>query len=121
MKINAVALKGVNDHEFREMVRWAHSRDMAITFIEVMPLGEIDTPRIDQYLPLTHVRAQLARDFSLEEIFLQTGGPARYVRVRETGGVIGFITPLTHNFCENCNRVRVTCTGTLHMCLGHES
>jgi GTP 3',8-cyclase len=120
VKINVVALKGVNDGEFGEMVRWAHARDMAITFIEVMPLGEIETARFDQYLPLTHVRAQLARDFTLEEIDLRTGGPARYVRARETGGLIGFITPLTHNFCENCNRVRVTCTGTLYTCLGHD-
>jgi cyclic pyranopterin phosphate synthase len=109
VKLNAVALKGVNDDEFGEMVNWAHARDMAITFIEVMPLGEIETVRFDQYLPLTRVRAQLAQDFTLEEIGLRTGGPARYVRVRETGGVIGFITPLTHNFCENCNRLRVTC------------
>ena len=120
VKINVVALKGVNDGEFAALVRWAHDRDMAITFIEVMPLGEIETARFDQYLPLTRVRAQLAREFSMEDIDLRTGGPARYLRVRETGGVIGFITPLTHNFCENCNRVRVTCTGTLYMCLGHE-
>src|SRR5208282_5547243 len=120
VKINVAALKGVNEDEFEPMVRWAHSRNMGITFIEVMPLGEIETERFDQHLPLTKVRAQLARHFTLQETDHRTGGPARYVRVRETGGLIGFITPLTHNFCETCNRVRVTCTGTLYMCLGHE-
>jgi GTP 3',8-cyclase len=120
VKINVVALKGVNDDEFEPMVRWAHARSMGITFIEVMPLGEIETSRFDQHLPLTKVRADLARDFTLHETGHRTGGPARYVRVAETGGLIGFITPLTHNFCESCNRVRVTCTGTLYMCLGHE-
>ena len=120
VKINVVALKGVNEDEFEPMVHWAHARSMGITFIEVMPLGEIETARIDQHLPLTKVRAQLARHFSLEETDYRTGGPARYVRVRETGGLIGFITPLTHNFCETCNRVGVTCTGKLYMCLGHE-
>ena len=120
VKINVVALKGVNEDEFERMVRWAHARGMGLTFIEVMPLGEIETARIDQHLPLTKVRAQLARHFSLEETEYRTGGPARYVRALETGGLIGFITPLTHNFCETCNRVRVTCTGRLYMCLGHE-
>ena len=120
VKINVVALKGVNEDEFEPMVRWAHARGMAITFIEVMPLGEIETERFDQHLPLTQVRAQLAQHFSMQETDHRTGGPARYARVRETGGLIGFITPLTHNFCESCNRVRVTCTGTLYMCLGHE-
>jgi cyclic pyranopterin phosphate synthase len=120
VKINVVALKGVNEDEFERMVRWAHARGMGLTFIEVMPLGEIETARIDQHLPLTKVRAQLARHFSLQETDYRTGGPARYVRALETGGLIGFITPLTHNFCETCNRVRVTCTGTLYMCLGHE-
>jgi cyclic pyranopterin phosphate synthase len=120
VKINVVALKGVNDDEFEPMVRWAHAHTMGITFIEVMPLGEIETARVDQYLPVTKVRAQLARHFTLKETDHHTGGPARYVRVGETGGLIGFITPLTHNFCETCNRVRVTCTGTLYMCLGHE-
>jgi GTP 3',8-cyclase len=120
VKINVVALKGVNEDEFEPMVRWSHARGMGITFIEVMPLGEIETARFDQHLPLTQVRAQLAQHFSLHETDHRTGGPARYVRVRETGGLIGFITPLTHNFCESCNRVRVTCTGTLYMCLGHE-
>jgi cyclic pyranopterin phosphate synthase len=120
VKINVVALKGVNEDEFEPMVRWAHGRSMGITFIEVMPLGEIETARIDQHLSLMKVRAQLARRFSLQETDYRTGGPARYVRVGETGGLIGFITPLTHNFCETCNRVRVTCTGRLYMCLGHE-
>jgi cyclic pyranopterin phosphate synthase len=120
VKINVVALKGINEDEFEPMVRWAHARGMGITFIEVMPLGEIETSRIDQHLPLTKVRAQLARHFSLQETDHRTGGPARYVRIGETSGLIGFITPLTHNFCETCNRVRVTCTGTLYMCLGHE-
>ena len=102
------------------MVRWAHGRGMGITFIEVMPLGDVDAARFDQHLPLTQVRAQLARHFTLQETDYRTGGPARYLRARETGGLVGFITPLTHNFCETCNRVRVTCTGTLYMCLGHE-
>jgi cyclic pyranopterin phosphate synthase len=120
VKINVVALKGVNEDEFEPMVRWAHARNMGITFIEVMPLGDIEASRFDQHLPLTKVRAQLAQHFNLHETDHRTGGPARYVRARETGGLIGFITPLTHNFCETCNRVRVTCTGTLYMCLGHE-
>jgi len=120
VKINAVALAGVNEDEFPSMVRWAHGRGMDLTFIEVMPLGDIDAARVDQYLPLNRVQAQLAEEFSLEGSDYQTGGPARYVRVKETGGRIGFITPLTHNFCESCNRVRITCTGTLYMCLGQE-
>ncbi len=120
IKINAVALKGVNDGEAADMVRWAHGRGLELTFIEVMPLGEIDGDRIDQYLPLSQLRATLEQEFTLYEIDYRTGGPARYTRVRETGGRLGFITPLTHNFCESCNRVRVTCTGTLYMCLGQE-
>ncbi len=120
VKINAVALKGVNEHEAPEMIRWAHGKGMDITFIEVMPLGEIDGARVDQYLPLSRLRARLMDTFTLEDIAYQTGGPARYVSALETGGRIGFITPLTHNFCESCNRVRVTCTGTLFMCLGQE-
>jgi cyclic pyranopterin phosphate synthase len=120
VKINVVALKGVNQDDFEPMVRWAHARGMAITFIEVMPLGEIEPARFDQHLPLTLVRAQLEQHFSLHETDHRTGGAARYVRARETGGLIGFITPLTHNFCESCNRVRVTCTGALCMCLGHD-
>ena len=120
IKLNAVALKGVNEDEAPGMIRWAHGRGMDITFIEVMPLGEIEGARVDQYLPLTQLRAQLLDHFTLEDSSYQTGGPARYVRIKETGGRLGFITPLTHNFCEGCNRVRVTCTGTLFMCLGQE-
>ena len=120
VKINTVALKGVNDDEFPALVEWAHGRGMDITFIEVMPLGDIGENRLDQYLPLSMVRAGLAERFTLNEIDYRTGGPARYVRAEETGGRIGFITPLTHNFCESCNRVRITCTGTLFMCLGQE-
>jgi cyclic pyranopterin phosphate synthase len=120
IKINAVALKGFNEVEAPEMIRWAHGRGMDLTFIEVMPLGEIDGARVDQYLPLTQLRAQLLDHFTLTDSTYQTGGPAREVTVKETGGRLGFITPLTHNFCEGCNRVRVTCTGTLYMCLGQE-
>ncbi|MDF2231599.1 GTP 3',8-cyclase MoaA [Albimonas sp. CAU 1670] len=121
VKINAVALKGVNDGEIRSMTRWAHARGMDITFIEVMPMGDIGgEERLDQYMPLTEVRAELAKEFTLSDIPLSTGGPARYVRAEETGGRIGFITPLTHNFCESCNRVRLTCTGQLYMCLGQD-
>jgi cyclic pyranopterin phosphate synthase len=118
VKINAVALKGVNEDEIPALVEWAHGGGMDLTVIEVMPLGDIDESRLDQYLPLSMVRARLAERFTLEDIDHRTGGPARYVRVKETGGRLGFITPLTHNFCESCNRVRVTCTGTLYMCLG---
>src|SRR6516164_8509865 len=121
IKINAVALKGENEHELAELMRWAHGEGHALTLIEVMPLGELTTAtRTDQYLPLSLVRARLAKEFTLEDLDHSSGGPARYVRVRETGGLLGFITPLTHNFCESCNRVRVTCTGTLFMCLGQE-
>ena len=120
IKINAVALKGVNDKEIPKMVHWAHSQQMDLTLIETMPLGDIDGDRTDQYLPLSQVRAQLMDQLTLEDIPYKTGGPARYVRVKETGGRLGFITPLTHNFCESCNRVRLTCTGTLYMCLGQE-
>jgi GTP 3',8-cyclase len=120
IKINAVALKGVNEDEFETLTRWTHGEGMDLTFIEVMPLGDVGEGRLDQYLPLSMVRAQLARRFTLTDIDYRTGGPARYVRVAETGGRLGFITPLTHNFCESCNRVRVTCTGTLYMCLGQE-
>ena len=121
IKINAVALRGVNDHEFEELIRWTHGRGMDLVFIEVMPMGELGAgARIDQYLPLSMVRADIARHFTLDESDYATGGPARYFNVRETGGRLGFITPLTHNFCESCNRVRLTCTGTLYMCLGQE-
>ena len=118
IKINTVALKGVNEEEIATLLEWSHGRGMDLTVIEVMPLGDVDASRIDQYLPLSMVRARLAERYTLEEIDYRTGGPARYVRVKETGGRLGFITPLTHNFCESCNRVRITCTGTLYMCLG---
>ena len=120
VKINAVALKGVNEHEIDDLIRWTHGEGMDLTLIETMPLGEVEADRTDQYLPLSAVRADLARRWTLEDIPYKTGGPARYVRIAESGGRLGFITPLTHNFCESCNRVRVTCTGTLFMCLGQE-
>ena len=121
IKINAVALKGVNEDEFDDLVRWCGDQGFDLTFIEVMPMGEIGAEnRLDQYLPLSLVRARLAERWTLEESDYRTGGPARYVRVGETGGRLGFITPLTHNFCESCNRVRLTCTGTLFMCLGQD-
>src|SRR4051794_25820697 len=120
VKINCVALKGVNEDEFGTLVEWAHGRGMDLTIIEVMPLGDVGEGRLDQYLPLSLVRARLSERYTLDEIDYHTGGPARYVKVAETGGRLGFITPLTHNFCESCNRVRITCTGTLFMCLGQE-
>jgi len=121
IKINAVALRGVNDTEFDDLIRWSHGRGMDLTFIEVMPMGEIGgEARLDQYLPLSLLRADIGRRFTLTESDYRTGGPARYFNVAETGGRLGFITPLTHNFCESCNRVRLTCTGTLYMCLGQE-
>jgi cyclic pyranopterin phosphate synthase len=118
IKLNAVALKGFNDLEIPQLLRFAHGRGMDLTVIETMPMGEIDEDRTDQYLPLSELRADLERQFTLTEIPYKTGGPARYVEVAETGGRLGFITPMTHNFCESCNRVRLTCTGTLYMCLG---
>jgi cyclic pyranopterin phosphate synthase len=118
VKINTVALRDVNQDEIPSILEWAHGRGMDFTLIETMPMGEIDGDRVEQYLPLSLVRADLERHFTLEDSDYRTGGPARYVRVAETGGRLGFITPLTHNFCESCNRVRVTCTGTLYMCLG---
>jgi cyclic pyranopterin phosphate synthase len=118
IKINAVALKGFNDHEVPDMLRWAHGRGMDMTLIETMPMGEIDEDRTDRYMPLSEMRRQLEESLTLTDIGYQTGGPARYVTVEETGGRLGFITPMTHNFCESCNRVRLTCTGTLYMCLG---
>jgi len=121
IKINMVALKGVNDDELDRMVAWCGERGFDLTFIEVMPMGDIGgESRLDQYLPLSLVRSRLRERWTLDEIDYRTGGPARYVRVAETGGRVGFITPLTHNFCESCNRVRLTCTGTLYMCLGQE-
>jgi cyclic pyranopterin phosphate synthase len=118
IKINMVALKDVNEDEIESMLEWANGRGMGLTLIETMPLGEIDGDRVGQYLPLSIVRARLAQHYTLQESELRTGGPARYVRVAETGGTLGFITPLTHNFCESCNRIRLTCTGTIYMCLG---
>ncbi len=125
VKINAVALKGFNDVELFDLVGWAKAEDMDLTFIEVMPMGDMGdgtdgTLRLDQYWPLKNLRAQLATRYTLTELDHRTGGPARYVRLEETGQQIGFITPLTHNFCESCNRVRLTCTGQLYMCLGQE-
>jgi GTP 3',8-cyclase len=120
VKINAVALKNMNEEEIPALMEWAHGNDMALTLIEVMPMGDIGEGRIDQYVPLSLLRARLATQYTLTDIDDDTGGPARYVRVAETGGKLGFITPMTHNFCESCNRVRITCTGTLHTCLGHE-
>ncbi len=120
VKINAVALKGVNEDEIEHLMHWAHGRGMDLTLIEVMPLGEVDGQRVDQYLPLSEVRQRLEARYTLHDLPDRTGGPARYVKVAETGGRLGFITPLTHNFCESCNRVRLTCTGQLFMCLGQE-
>jgi cyclic pyranopterin phosphate synthase len=120
VKINAVALKNMNEDEIPALMEWAHGKDMALTLIEVMPMGDIGQGRIDQYVPLSLLRARLATQYTLTDLDDNTGGPARYVRVAETGGKLGFITPMTHNFCESCNRVRITCTGTLHTCLGHE-
>ncbi|HEY9217756.1 MAG TPA: GTP 3',8-cyclase MoaA [Phenylobacterium sp.] len=120
VKINAVALKDDNAAELPELIAWAHGRRLDMTLIETMPLGEVEADRTDQYLSLREVRRELESFWTLEDLPLNTGGPARYVRVAETGGRLGFITPLSHNFCESCNRVRLTCTGTLHSCLGQE-
>ncbi len=120
VKINAVALKGVNEHEFDRLLAWCGEHGFDLCLIETMPLGDIEGQRSDQYLPLSQVRARLRKNWRLEDTDYQTGGPARYFTVAETGGRIGFITPMTHNFCESCNRVRLTCTGTLYMCLGQD-
>jgi cyclic pyranopterin phosphate synthase len=121
IKINAVALKGVNDGELDAMLAWCGEEGFDMTIIEVMPMGDVGAEsRIEQYWPLSMVRAELQRRWTLDDIDFNSGGPARYVRVKETGRKLGFITPLTHNFCESCNRVRLTCTGTLFMCLGQE-
>jgi cyclic pyranopterin phosphate synthase len=120
IKINAVALKGVNEHEFDRMVAWCGEHGFDLCLIETMPMGEISEDRTDQYLPLSLVRSRLRQTWTLQDTDYATGGPARYVTVKETGGRIGFITPMTHNFCESCNRVRLTCTGTLFMCLGQD-
>jgi cyclic pyranopterin phosphate synthase len=118
IKINTVALRDINEDEIPGMLEWAHGRGMDLTLIETMPMGDIDGDRMAQYLPLSIVRAGLEKRFTLVDSDYRTGGPARYVHVTETAGTLGFITPMTHNFCESCNRVRVTCTGTLYMCLG---
>jgi len=121
VKINTVALKHDNAHEIPDLVKWAHTRGHDITLIETMPLGEIDEDRTDQFLSLTRVREDMQSYWRLTDLPDRTGGPARYVRVEDTGGRLGFITPLTHNFCEGCSRVRLTCTGRLYLCLGHET
>jgi len=120
VKINAVALARDNASEIPALVQWAHDRGHGITLIETMPMGEIDEDRTDQFLSLADVRRELESYWTLRDLPLSTGGPARYVDIAETGGRLGFITPMTHNFCEGCNRVRLTCTGTLHTCLGQE-
>ncbi|WP_259783004.1 GTP 3',8-cyclase MoaA [Aestuariispira ectoiniformans] len=121
VKLNTVALKGVNDDELHHLVRWCGDEGFDLTFIEVMPMGDLGTEnRLDQYWPLSMVRAELGKEWTLDESSHRTGGPARYWTVRETGQKLGFITPLTHNFCESCNRVRITCTGMLYMCLGQD-
>jgi cyclic pyranopterin phosphate synthase len=120
LKLNAVALKGVNEDEFDDMIRFCQQRGMDLTFIETMPMGDIDHDRLDLYLPLSQLKQDLAERWTLEPSTHKTGGPASYMTVAQTGGRIGFITPMTHNFCESCNRVRVTCTGTLYMCLGQD-
>ncbi|MEQ9519482.1 MAG: GTP 3',8-cyclase MoaA [Parvibaculum sp.] len=120
VKINAVALKDTNADEIPSLIEWAHGEGHDMTLIETMPMGEIEEDRNDQYLPLSHVRKQLESRWSLIDLPDRTGGPARYVQISETGGRLGFITPLTHNFCESCNRVRLTCTGQLFMCLGQD-
>jgi GTP 3',8-cyclase len=121
VKINAVALKGINEDEFDDMIEWCGKEGFDLTLIEVMPMGDIGGEnRLAQYLPLSLVRSRLSRRWTLEDIDHRSGGPARYVRIAETGRRLGFITPLTHNFCESCNRVRLTCTGTLFMCLGQD-
>ena len=120
VKINAVALKGVNEDEFDDMLAWCGEHGLDLCLIETMPLGEVAGGRLEQYLPLSVVRGRLRQRWTLRESDYATGGPARYYTVAETGGRIGFITPMTHNFCESCNRVRLTCTGTLYMCLGQD-
>jgi len=120
IKINTVALKGQNEDEIPDLMRWSHAQGFDFTLIETMPLGDVDEDRVDRYLPLSLVRARLEREVTLTPSTHRTGGPARYFDVGETGGRLGLITPLTHNFCESCNRVRLTCTGTLYMCLGQD-
>ena len=121
IKINTVAMRGVNEDEFNDLVAWCGDEGFDLVFIETMPMGNIDEDRTDQYLPLSLVRADLSRHWTLTPINDNTGGPARYTRCAETGGRVGFITPMTHNFCESCNRVCLTCMGTLYMCLGQDN
>ncbi len=121
IKINTVALKGLNEDEIPHIIEWAHDKGMDLTLIETMPLGEVDGDRMDHYLPLPGIRDRLEERWTLSDLDLNTGGPARYADISETGGRIGFITPLSHNFCASCNRVRVTCTGRIYMCLGQEA
>ncbi len=121
VKINTVALKQDNRRDLPDIIRWAHESGMEITLIETMPLGAVDEDRTDQFMSLTALRREMESYWTLSDLADRTGGPARYVRIAETGGKLGFITPLTHNFCETCRRVRVTCTGTLFMCLGQDS
>ena len=120
IKINMVAMRGVNEDEIEPMMAWAHGKGMGLTLIEGMPLGEVGIDRVDSYLPLRELHDRLARRYTLEKLDQRTGGPARYVHVAETDGVLGFITPMSHNFCESCNRVRLTATGQLFMCLGQD-
>lgn len=120
IKINIVAVKGVNEDEIADMIAWAHGRGFDVTLIETMPMGNVDADRFDQYLPLSDVRQSLEKLWTLKPLSYRTGGPARYYEVEETGGRLGLITPLTQNFCDGCNRVRLTCTGQLYMCLGQE-
>ena len=120
IKINMVAMRGVNDDEIEPMLHWAHGRGMGLTLIEGMPLGDVGIDRVDSYLPLRELHERLSRQFTLTPATKRTGGPARYVHVAETGGVLGFITPMSHNFCESCNRVRLTATGQLYLCLGQD-
>jgi cyclic pyranopterin phosphate synthase len=120
IKINMVAMRGVNDDEIEPMMAWAHGRGMGLTLIEGMPLGEVGIDRVDSYLPLRELHDRLSRRFTLTRLDKRTGGPARYVHVAETGGTLGFITPMSHNFCESCNRVRLTATGQLYLCLGQD-
>jgi cyclic pyranopterin phosphate synthase len=121
VKINTVALKSDNEAEIPDLIRWAHAGGMDLTLIETMPLGEVDEDRTDQFVSLAQVRRDLSSYWTLRDLPETTGGPARYVRIDETGGKVGFITPLTHNFCDTCRRVRLTCTGTLYMCLGQDA
>ncbi len=120
IKLNTVALKDINEDELPAMIAWAHAQGHDMTLIEIMPMGDVGADRYDQYLPLSEVRAGLEENWTLKPLMMRTGGPARYVEIEETGGKLGFITPLTHNFCDGCNRVRLTCTGQLYMCLGQE-